>query len=64
MSENEAPIIEESTMAKIAEDPKQPPVAAEPVVVDAPVGDYPERPYSEAISDEHRAALKDAGFEV
>jgi hypothetical protein len=28
------------------------------------VGDYPERPYSEAVSDEQRQALADAGFPV
>lgn len=26
--------------------------------------DYPERPYGEAVSKEHRAVLTEAGFEV
>ncbi len=28
------------------------------------VGDYPERPYGEAISKEHRTVLEEAGFET
>lgn len=31
---------------------------------EAKVDTYAERPYSEAITDEHRQALKDAGFSV
>jgi hypothetical protein len=28
------------------------------------VGDYPERPYGDAVSDEHREVLKEAGYDV
>ena len=28
----------------------------------APVGDYPERPYKEAVSAEHKKWLKDNGY--
>jgi len=62
MSENEAPVVlEEVPMAKVGEpEPKQ---TQGEVKVD-PVGDYPERPYSEAVSDEQRAALREAGVEI
>ena len=33
-------------------------------VPDTPVDDYPERPYAEAITDEHRAVLKEAGVTI
>lgn len=55
----------EADVAKIGEDaPPAPAPAPEPVTVVDPVDDYPERPYSEAITDEHRETLRKAGIEV